>query len=224
MALKKLKIVGYEDKAFSTKTGNSFTMMVNPATYDEKKKIRYSKDDAIDGGNMPSYLGYQDETLTLDFVIDATGVLTKAGDENFGKSIPEMIEKIEKTVYVYVGNAHEPPYLQVEWGTLNFQGRLKDMSVKLVMFAPDGMPIRAKVNMTLVKYVEEATQKRLKNKSSPDLSHLVTVKAGDTLPGLCLQIYKSAMYCADVARVNGLSGFRQLEPGMQLLFPPLSND
>lgn len=224
MALKKLKIVGYEDKAFSTKTGNSFTMMVNPATYDEKKKIRYSKDDAIDGGNMPSYLGYQDETLTLDFVIDATGVLTKAGDENFGKSIPEMIEKIEKTVYVYVGNAHEPPYLQVEWGTLNFQGRLKDMSVKLVMFAPDGMPIRAKVNMTLVKYVEEATQKRLKNKSSPDLSHLVTVKAGDTLPGLCLQIYKSAMYCTDVARVNGLSGFRQLEPGMQLLFPPLSND
>lgn len=224
MALKKLKIVGYEDKAFSTKTGNSFTMMVNPANYDEKKKIRYSKDDAIDGGNMPSYLGYQDETLTLDFVIDATGVLTKAGDENFGKSIPEMIEKIEKTVYVYVGNAHEPPYLQVEWGTLNFQGRLKDMSVKLVMFAPDGMPIRAKVNMTLVKYVEEATQKRLKNKSSPDLSHLVTVKAGDTLPGLCLQIYKSAMYCADVARVNGLSGFRQLEPGMQLLFPPLSND
>lgn len=224
MALKKLKIVGYEDKAFSTKTGNSFTMMVNPANYDEKKKIRYSKDDAIDGGNMPSYLGYQDETLTLDFVIDATGVLTKAGDENFGKSIPEMIEKIEKTVYVYVGNAHEPPYLQVEWGTLNFQGRLKDMSVKLVMFAPDGMPIRAKVNMTLVKYVEEATQKRLKNKSSPDLSHLVTVKAGDTLPGLCLQIYKSAMYCADVARVNGLSGFRQLEPGMQLLFPPLTND
>lgn len=224
MALKKLKIVGYEDKAFSTKTGNSFTMMVNPANYDEKKKIRYSKDDAIDGGNMPSYLGYQDETLTLDFVIDATGVLTKAGDENFGKSIPEMIEKIEKTVYVYVGNAHEPPYLQVEWGTLNFQGRLKDMSVKLVMFAPDGMPIRAKVNMTLVKYVEEATQKRLKNKSSPDLSHLVTVKAGDTLPGLCLQIYKSAMYCTDVARVNGLSGFRQLEPGMQLLFPPLSND
>lgn len=224
MALKKLKIVGYEDKAFSTKTGNSFTMMVNPANYDEKKKIRYSKDDAIDGGNMPSYLGYQDETLTLDFVIDATGVLTKAGDENFGKSIPEMIEKIEKTVYVYVGNAHEPPYLQVEWGTLNFQGRLKDMSVKLVMFAPDGMPIRAKVNMTLVKYVEEATQKRLKNKSSPDLSHLVTVNAGDTLPGLCLQIYKSAMYCADVARVNGLSGFRQLEPGMQLLFPPLTND
>lgn len=224
MALKKLKIVGYEDKAFSTKTGNSFTMMVNPANYDEKKKIRYSKDDAIDGGNMPSYLGYQDETLTLDFVIDATGVLTKAGDENFGKSIPEMIEKIEKTVYVYVGNAHEPPYLQVEWGTLNFQGRLKDMSVKLVMFAPDGMPIRAKVNMTLVKYVEEATQKRLKNKSSPDLSHLVTVKAGDTLPGLCLQIYKSAMYCTDVARVNGLSGFRQLEPGMQLLFPPLTND
>lgn len=224
MALKKLKIVGYEDKAFSTVTGNSFTMMVNPANYDEKKRIRYSKDDAIDGGNMPAYLGYQDETLTLDFVIDATGVLTKAGDENFGKTIPEMIKKIEKTVYEYVGDAHESPYLQVEWGTLNFQGRLKDMNVKFVMFAPDGMPIRAKVNMTLVKYVEEATQKRLKNKSSPDLSHLVTVTSGDTLPGLCQRIYKSALYCTDVARVNGLNGFRRLEPGMQLLFPPLMDD
>lgn len=224
MALKKLKIVGYEDKAFSIETGNSFTMMVNPASYDEKKGIRYSKDEAIDGGNTPTYQGYQDETMTIDFMIDATGVLTKPGDGNFGKTIPEMVAKIEKTVYVYVGDAHEPPYLQVEWGTLHFQGRLKDMNVKSVMFTPDGLPIRSKVTMNLVKYMDEATQKRLKNKSSPDLSHLVTVKAGDTLPGLCLRIYKSAVYCTDVAYINGLNGFRRLEPGIQLLFPPLANE
>lgn len=224
MALKKLKIVGYEDRAFSKTSGNSFTMMVNPADYDEKKEIRYNKDEAMDGGNIPTYQGYQDETLVLDFMIDATGVLTKAGDANFGKTIPELLADIEETVYKYVGDTHEPPYLKVEWGTLNFEGRLKSMDVKYVMFAPSGLPVRAKVNMTFLKYVDEATQQRQKSKSSPDLSHLVTVKAGDTLPQLCRRIYKSAVYCTDIARINELDGFRRLEPGIQLLFPPLTNE
>jgi nucleoid-associated protein YgaU len=60
-------------------------------------------------------------------------------------------------------------------------------------------------------------------KSSPDLSHLVTVKAGDTLPLLCCNIYGSSVYYLEVARVNGLAHFRDLAPGMQLLFPPLQD-
>ena len=59
------------------------------------------------------------------------------------------------------------------------------------------------------------------NRSSPDLSHLVEVRDGDTLPLLCDRIYGDAAYYVDVARFNGLDNFRQLTPGVRLHFPPL---
>ena len=57
---------------------------------------------------------------------------------------------------------------------------------------------------------------------SPDVSHLVTVRAGDTLPGLCANIYGTSLYYLRVAAFNGLTSFRRLAPGTQLVFPPLS--
>jgi nucleoid-associated protein YgaU len=49
----------------------------------------------------------------------------------------------------------------------------------------------------------------------------VEVKAGDTLPMLCYQIYKDSSYYLAVARLNQLQNFRQLQPGQLLRFPPL---
>lgn len=217
--LKKLKIVAYEDNAFSTPTGNEFSMMVNPGTYEQKKGVRYNKDDAMEGGNNPTYQGYEDENVSFEFLLDATGVIP--GAEN--KDLPAIIADLEKTAYTYVGTAHESPYIKVIWGTLDYQGRIKEMKVTYTFFSPDGKPLRAKVKLELIQYVDITTQEKEKNKSSPDLTHLVTVKAGDTLPNLCQKIYKSMMYCSEVARVNGLSGYRYLEPGTELFFPPLTN-
>lgn len=225
--LKKLEIIAYKDQAFSSKTGNRFTVMVNPGNYDEKKQIEYDKDKALDGGNSPAYKKYKSEEMRVEFILDTTGVLVDWKDLAASmnrKPLSDMVKELEKTVYTIVGDTHEPPYLGVEWGANFFQGRLKGLNINYLLFTSDGEPLRAKVTLTLLKFIDNKTQALMKNKSSPDLSHLVTVKDGDTLLGLCLRIYKSTAYCTDVARVNGLTGFRRLEPGMQLLFPPLANE
>ena len=225
--LKKLEIIAYADKKFSSETGNKFTVMVNPGNYDENKQIEYDEKKALDGGNMPAYKGYKDEDLKFEFILDTTGVLVdwmNAPSPEEVRPLSDTIKILETTVYTYVGDAHEPPFLSVTWGTLNYKGRLKSMNISYMLFNTEGEPLRAKITLNMLRYIDEATQNRLKNKSSPDLSHLVTVKEGDTLPALCLHIYKSAAYCAEVARINGLTGFRHLEPGLQLLFPPLSNN
>lgn len=138
--------------------------------------------------------------------------------------LSEIIKSLEATVYTYIGNAHQPPFLNITWETLNFYGRLKELSTKYEMFSSEGEPLRAKISMEILKFIDKETQDKMKGKSSPDLSHLVTIKDGDTLPALCRRIYKSEAYCAEVARINGLTGFRYLEPGIRLLFPPLSNN
>lgn len=224
--LKKLEIIAYKDKTFSSKTGNSFTMMVNPSDYEENRVIEYDEKKVIDGGNTPAYKGYKDEDIKFEFSIDTTGVLidrTNKPSEEDLRPLSATIKILETTVYTYVGDTHEPPYLNIAWGTLNYLGRLKSMNINYQLFNSAGEPLRAKITLALLKYIDEATQKRLKNKSSPDLSHLVTVKDGDTMPALCQRIYKSAAYCAEVARVNDLTGFRSLKLGMQLLFPPLNS-
>ncbi len=67
----------------------------------------------------------------------------------------------------------------------------------------------------------EEARAALDRLSSPDLTHVRTVQAGDTLPLLCTSIYGSARHYLLVARHNGLDDFRQLQPGQQLQFPPL---
>lgn len=225
-ALKKLEIVGYKDNAFSIGTDNSFTVMVNPSSYKELQGVRYNEEKAMDGGNTPTYQGYIDEEIEFEFMLDNSGVLInwKEAANHKKEPLSKTLETLRKTVYEYDGDKHEPPFLKVAWGTLNFKGRLKKLDVDYVLQNAEGEPVRAIVRLCIVKYIDQETQNKEKNKSSPDLSHLVTVKAGDTLPMLCLKIYKSAAYCAEVARVNNLTGFRNITPGMQLFFPPLANE
>jgi nucleoid-associated protein YgaU len=56
---------------------------------------------------------------------------------------------------------------------------------------------------------------------SPDLTHIRLVKAGDTLPEMCFNIYGDPRYYLDVARQNRLDNFRKLEPGTRIFFPPI---
>jgi nucleoid-associated protein YgaU len=48
------------------------------------------------------------------------------------------------------------------------------------------------------------------------------VKAGDTLPWLCYNIYGDSRYYLEIARVNKLINFRKLREGDELYFPPIA--
>jgi nucleoid-associated protein YgaU len=98
---------------------------------------------------------------------------------------------------------------------------LESLNVSYTLFKADGTPLRAKLALKFLGFTSEARIAREENKSSPDLTHLVTVVAGDTLPALCHRIYGSSVYYLKVASVNELVDFRQLRPGQRLQFPRL---
>jgi nucleoid-associated protein YgaU len=56
---------------------------------------------------------------------------------------------------------------------------------------------------------------------SADLSHTRTVRAGDTVPLLCQEVYGSPGQHAAVARANDLDSLRSVPPGRSLTFPPV---
>ncbi|MBO4530557.1 MAG: LysM peptidoglycan-binding domain-containing protein [Paludibacteraceae bacterium] len=214
-ALKKLEIISYTDCKFSTEQGR-FSMLVNPVEYSENSEIKYNNPHSV-GEKSPTFKGFGGKDFSMKFYLDNTGAIRGSN------SIDDSIKKLETVSEKYVGKTHETPFLKVVWGTLNFKGRLKKKDVKYTMFSADGEPLRAEVNLLISLYIDVETDEKEKNSSSPDLSHLFTVKSGDTLPQLCKEVYGSIGYVTDVARINGLSGFRHLIPGTKLLFPPLSD-
>jgi nucleoid-associated protein YgaU len=95
------------------------------------------------------------------------------------------------------------------------------MGLEYTLFHPDGAPLRAKVALSFVEAVTETMEAVEANRSSPDMTHMVMVREGDTLPLLCHRIYNDAARYLEIARLNNLDGFRSLMPGTLLRFPPI---
>ena len=195
-----------------------FEVMINPSDYTHGFTIQYNKDKALGAtGSEQKFDAYKPEKINFDLVIDGTGVLDSTGSPD----VKTRMKELEGTVYKFDGNAHEPQYVRLLWGSLLFYGRLESLSVQYTLFKPSGEPLRATVKLSFIEFMSKEEEALEANKTSPDLTHIVEVKAGDTLPLLCARIYKDPSYYLDVARRNNLVNFRDIQPGSRLYFPPL---
>ncbi|MDW3194757.1 MAG: hypothetical protein R8G66_20425 [Cytophagales bacterium] len=220
MALTKLKIQACKDPACKQKDGSPFTVMFNPEKYTREYKIDLKSVETIGGENKRIFWGMQPETLKFEFVFDATGVV-EAPTGLKGKSVPKMLDTFRKMVFKINGQTHRTPFLQLSWGTLVFNSQMETYKEEYTLFKEDGTPIRAKIIAEFIGASdEEETKKRIKL-SSPDMTHTITVSAGDTLPALCYKIYKDISVYQQIARHNKLDTFTFLKPGTTLQFPPL---
>jgi hypothetical protein len=153
--------------------------------------------------------------MTLTFFIDGTGA------NGHRVEVQDQVAKFQ-TVTGYNGKIHRPNYLVVMWGTLRVRRCvLKSASIAYKLFKPSGVPLRAVITAAFSDNSDDATRVAIAQDQSPDLTHIRLVKAGDTLPGLCYQVYNDPEYYLDVARTNRIDNFRKLSPGTKIVFPPL---
>ncbi len=226
-----------EKKPSKISLGNvndSFEVMLNPSAYSHgftiknsensknSKNDKTSKKDAIGksaADNKFNTVG--PETIDFELWIDGTGVVSPLNPGSESPDVKTQIQHLKDVVYVYHGEEHSPNPVRLLWGSLIFFGFLDSMSVDYTLFKPSGEPLRAKVKLSFSGYQSKDEESLRANRSSPDLDHVVEVKAGDTLPLLCYRIYKDPAYYTEIARVNNLVNFRSLVPGTRLRFPPL---
>lgn len=217
--LVKLKMVAYKDENFSQKSGKEFDVLINPANYSHSYSINYKENESMgDTTGAPKFEKYPAETINFKIVLDGTGVVPVSGTR---KNVYEMLRDLKDVVYTFNGTIHEPNYVQLLWGSMLFNGRLTSLRVEYTLFKPNGLPLRANVTFDFKGFTSKELSTKVANLSSPDMSHLITFKDGDSLPNLCFQIYKDSTYCTEIAKINALKNFRNIKPGTQLLFPPL---
>lgn len=221
--LRKMKIVSYTSADYSDDSRDGeFTAVINPESYQLDYKIEYNSEQGQ--GNSSTQQRYnftKPEDLSFEFLFDATGALSTGVPGPPKEDITEEIQQFKDMLTAYVGEKHEPRYLKLFWGTLLFKGRLSTLQIQFKLFRPDGRPLRAVAKATFKGSIEENFRVALENAQSPDVTHVRTVIAGDTLPLMCHRIYGDSRFYLEVARINGLSDFRNLHTGDELLFPPL---
>lgn len=227
--LTKLKIEAFETEARKGIAAATVEAMFNPESFSMKFESVFQKKDEHDAG---AWHGTGPKELSVTLIFDGTAV------SHFGfellipgqvKTVSERVQAFLSACYEVKGSIHEPHYLRVSWGkwpgltnslSSGFDCRLKSVDVKYTSFDRDGSPLRAELAAVFIEKLDPAKAAAIVSKTSPDLSHIRVVRAGDTLPLLCAEIYGSAHHYLAVAAFNGLDHFRYLTPGVELLFPP----
>lgn len=199
-----------------------FKAMLNPSEFSHNRAISYSSQKTLGQvGSDAKFSAVDPDTVGFSLVLDGTGAVPKAPGAR-RQEVEDQVKALNDVVYKYVGSRHEPGHVRLLWGTLILYGRLTSMSTNYTLFKPSGDPLRAKVTLNFKGFMSNKEAEVAAGRSSPDLSHLVEVREGDTLPLLCNRIYGDPAYYAAVARFNGLVDFNQLTAGSRLRFPPLA--
>jgi hypothetical protein len=218
--IKKMWIRAYNSAKMEKKDFvDEYYAMVNPETYtiDLKMETKGGQGQGTSGKQL-KFAFKQPEEFTFEFLFDNTGII----DGKPRKDITEDLKKLQDMAFKLDGKVHEPRHVHLIWGTFDFKGRITGMTINYKLFSPDGSPIRANVKVTIKKSEEEKEQNAKDRKQSPDLTHRRIFKRGDSLPWLCYDIYGHPRYYLQVARVNGISNFRKIQEGTEILFPPFN--
>jgi LysM repeat protein len=218
-------MMGSNGLTISDANNNYIEFQVNPSSVERKRAISYNLASPLGSvGSDARYIRHEPELLKFKTMFDGTGVLGDMVSLLIATSVKDKMSLLDKIVYNYNGDSHEPNVVTILWGSEHFEGRLHSMDRNYTLYSSEGEPLRAELDFVFVGFISAEEQASIANRSSPDLTHIIEVKAGDTLPNLCLKIYRNANYYIDIARINNLSNFRALVPGTALIFPPLKLD
>lgn len=195
----------------------TFKAEINPVKWNHQGSVKIDSEETPSNASQTNqHKGYDGDSLNVELILDGTGAIP-----NLEKDVRSQITQLYKSVYEFDGEIHQPRYCIVSYGEFGFKCKLQTINVEYQLFTPEGEPLRAKISLAFKGMVHPKASELSAHKRSPDLTRILTVREGDTLPIMCDKLYKSPHYYLQVAEINGLTNFRELEIGSQLLFPPL---
>ncbi|MGR9052708.1 MAG: CIS tube protein, partial [Gammaproteobacteria bacterium] len=150
--LEKLKIEAYLDSGRTKRAGDDFEAMFNPETFKQSFAITYQKGVGLnDRKEVVNYSRSEPSDLNLRLIFDGTGV-NEYGLALFGKTltVQERINTFLALCYYPHSESHEPAYLKVIWGDLNFQCRLGSVEINYTRFDRQGKALRAELDILLL--------------------------------------------------------------------------
>lgn len=101
----------------------------------------------------------------------------------------------------------------------SFTGVVESLRQKFTLFSPEGVPLRATVNLVLREYRTLEEQLNQLNLNSPDRTHGHILRAHETLDRLADSVYHQPGEWRRIAENNDIYDPRRLTPGTTITIP-----
>lgn len=185
----------------------------NPTEYQLQKQNSFA-DINIPGLETPpiQFVRGSGEKLTTELLVDTSDTL---------KDVREEYVNALRGLMNIQRELHAPPIVKFVWGGSVFRGVMESLTVTYTMFRPDGVPVRAKLAVSLKEYRPVEIQVKERPTASPDFEKTYTVVRGDTISGIAERVYRDASAWRAIATANGIRDPRRLASGTVLLLPRL---
>ena len=128
---------------------------------------------------------------------------------------------------VRVGEGNNPAKadarkVRFAWGSFSFDAYIQTITQNYILFSKDGIPVRAKVNMTLVEYGIGALPLQNPTSGGGPIERVWQVTAGDRLDTIAAQVYQDSTRWRAIAQHNGIVNPLAIRPGLELSIPPIN--
>jgi nucleoid-associated protein YgaU len=210
-----------------------FTVQFNPTELQFEKAMKFAEV-AIPGLDAPlqQFVRGEAEKLTLELLCDSTEKGTGLGAE----SVTAQTDKVFSLARINP-QKHAPPVLKLRWNThfpgdslapnlssqrrTTFTGVIESIRQKFTLFSPEGVPLRATINLTIREYVLLEDQISHLNLQSPDRTHSHTIKGAETLSAIAATEWSRPGDWRAIADENEIEDPRRLRVGTFLHIPVL---
>lgn len=172
------------------------------------------------------------ETLRLELLFDTS-------DQGMGASAVSVVTLTDQ-IYALariVPDQHAPPIVTFIWGPdfpgnelppalgnqrrSSFTGVVTNIKQTFTLWSTGGVPLRAKITLSLREYTALQDQLQALNLASPSKTHSYVLAQGDTLGLLASKFYFDPGSWRAIALGNGIDDPRRLSPGTRLTIPSL---
>jgi LysM repeat protein len=213
-----------EQKAYlETEKGSTIPCMFNPSELHITRANSWSGS-SVPGQEAPelSFGGGEASSMDLELTFDTTAD-GKAVTTYTNKMLALM--KIDTSLAGYDESSANgrPPWVKFHWGDMHsFKAIIESLDLRFTYFSSTGMPLRAKVGLSLKQYEPDANWGPQNPTSGTPRPHRVhRVQKGETLDRISARHYGDSTKWRLIAQANGIHDPLALRPGAVLNIPRL---
>lgn len=203
--------------------GDKVEFLFNPSELTISKSNSWQAPQAK-GKNAPElrFQGGQSATLTMSVTFDTTR--EGADVTTYTSKLLHLMATDPSLPGSDKGrNSGRPPWVQFHWGKLqSFKAILEKVQVRFTYFASDGTPLRAKADLSLKQWNDEADLPLQNPTSGTPAPHTVhTLAPGETLDRVSAVYYGDPTRWRLIAESNGIIDPLDVPAGTTLVVPEL---
>jgi len=214
VGIKKAKLIIEEIK-------EPLEVMFNPESYNLSFSASYSEKKVAGlDGPISQYIAGDSQTLDMTLFFDTYEPPTIQHPHEGGSDVTKLTRKLAALVYIK-GSLHRPPKVTFQWGGLFFSGVVTSVKQTCTMFLADGMPVRAKVEVTFKSLLDVEKSKMVSPFESPDRTKVKTIHEGEQLWNYAWEEYGDIEQWRVIAKENGIMNPLNITPGQRIKLPAL---